>query len=258
MRVNYNATGKVPGKYLTSNYLRVRQRCLIAAWSWPMIRVSRSGDLRSGQVVFVGTIFIYASITKRPNMKMTFKILTVASLLAVYSCNDPRKGEDSNEKAEEANEDKFKDNKARQDAEFVEEVVATNYAEIKLAELANQRSRNGEVKQLAQMLQADHSAALNELKTLAQAKAISVPVEEDEQAKRKLENFTEASGNEFDEKWCKEMLDKHEDSIDQFEKRLQNTDDAELKTWISKTLLTLRTHYSRLKTFHDSLKNKNS
>lgn len=191
-------------------------------------------------------------------MKSIFKILTLASLLAMYSCNDARKEQDSNEIAEEANDEKFEDNQAEKDADFVEEVVASNYAEIKLAELANQRSRNTEVKEIAQMLQTDHSGALNELKTLAQAKSISIPVEETDEAKRKMENFTDESGEDFDKKWCKEMIDQHEDTIDKFEKRLENTEDAELKAWISKTLPTLRTHHDRLKACHEKIKDSNS
>ena len=191
-------------------------------------------------------------------MKSIFKILTLASLLAMYSCNDARKEQDSNEIAEEANDEKFEDNQAEKDADFVEEVVASDYAEIKLAELANQRSRNTEVKEIAQMLQTDHSGALNELKTLAQTKSISVPVEETDEAKRKMEDFSDDSGEDFDKKWCKEMIDKHEDTIDKFEKRLENTKDAELKAWISKMLPTLRTHHDRLKACNEKIKDSNS
>lgn len=188
-------------------------------------------------------------------MKSIFKILTVATLLALYSCNDGRKEKDSSEVAEEANEEKF-DNQAEKDADFVEEVVAANYAEIKLAELANQRSRNTEVKQIAQKLQTDHSGALNELKTFAQAKSISVPVEETDESKKKIEKFTDESGDDFDKKWCKEMIDKHEDTIDKFEKRMDKTEDADLKAWIDKTLPTLRSHYDQLKACNEKIKDK--
>jgi putative membrane protein len=191
-------------------------------------------------------------------MKRIFKILTVASLFALNACDSGHKEADSNDIAAEANDRKFEDNQAEQDADFVEEVVASNYAEIKMAELANQRSRNAEVKEVAQMLEKDHAASLNELKTLAQAKAISVPVEETDNSKRKMESFSGETGNDFDKKWCKEMMDSHEDNIDKFEKRMNKTEDPELKTWIAKTLETLRTHRDRLKACHDKIKGGNS
>jgi putative membrane protein len=193
-------------------------------------------------------------------MKKFFKkILTLATFMAMISCNESRRGNDSNlnedrnEAAKESNADKFQ-GKKQNDAKFVYEVVAANYAEIKLAELANQRSRNAEVKNSAQKIQSDHSTALNEIKILAQAKAISVPVEETDKAKRKIEDFAGESGKEFDRKWCKEMMDKHEESIDKFERRLENTEDVELKAWVSKTLPVLRMHYDRLKACYEKLK----
>jgi putative membrane protein len=191
-------------------------------------------------------------------MKNIFKIMTVALFLALNACNDSRKEADSNDVAEEANDRKFKDDQSKQDAEFVEEVVASNYAEIKLAELGKQRSRNSTVKEMAQMLLTDHSNSLNELKTLAQTKGISVPVEENDNAKRKIENFTGESGKDFDKNWCSEMIDQHEENIGKFEKRLDKTEDPELKTWIGKTLSVLRIHRDKLKACKDSIKDNNS
>ena len=184
--------------------------------------------------------------------------MTVAVFLGLYACNDSRKEADSNDIAEEANDRKFKDNQSEQDAKFVEEVVASNYAEIKLAELGKQRSRNSDVKEMAQMLLTDHSNSLNELKTLAQAKGISVPVEENDDAKKKIENFTDESGKDFDNKWCGEMIDQHEENINQFEKRLDKTEDPELKTWIGKTLSVLRIHKDKLKACNERIKDSNS
>jgi putative membrane protein len=191
-------------------------------------------------------------------MKNIFKVLTVASLLATSSCNEVRRDEDSVDRAGQANDEKFKENKKELDAEFVAETVASAYAEIKLAEVANQRSRNAEIKQVAELIRTDHSGALNELKTLAQAKAISVPVEETASSKRKMDDFTQETGNDFDQKWCKEMIDVHEQNIDKFESRLEKSDDPELKSWISKTLPILRTHHQKLKACHERMKvNKN-
>jgi len=196
-------------------------------------------------------------------MKNIFKILMIAILLAMVSCNESKRDNDSNfnedrdEAAEKSNKKKF-EGKKQNDATFVYDVVAASYAEIKLSELANQRSRNTEVKEIAQRLGTDHSNVLNELKTLAQAKSISIPVEEDDASKRKIENFADETGEDFDKKWSKEMMDMHEDNIDKFEKRLENSEDAELKAWISKTLPVLRMHHNSLKACHEKIKGSNS
>ena len=136
-------------------------------------------------------------------MKKCYHIFALAASLALVSCNESGRGNDShlnadrNQAAAESNTDKFA-GKKKKDAEFVYEVVASSYAEIKLAEVASQKSRTPEVKKIAEQLLTDHTSSLNALKTLAQAQAISVPVEESDASKRKLENMAEESGHEFD------------------------------------------------------------
>ena len=196
-------------------------------------------------------------------MKSIYQILAIAASLATISCNESGRGNDSNlneernEAAVASNTDKFA-GKTQDDADFVYEVVASNYGEIKLAELANQRSRTPEIKKVALAMQTDHTASLNELKMLAQAKAISVPVQEPDDSKCKMENIAQESGEEFDEEWCKEMMHMHDQNINRFEKRLDDTEDPELKAFISKTLPVLKEHRESLKACNEKLKSKKS
>jgi putative membrane protein len=191
-------------------------------------------------------------------MKRIIRVFTLVSLVAMlsFSCNETRKeaNDDSNEVAEEKNDEKFEDNDMENDADFVANTVAANYGEIKFAELATQRSNNAEVKALAAQLAADHKKVLGEAKTLAASKSISVPTEEEDSDKRKTERFYDESGKDFNKKWAKEMIDRHEKSINKFEKRFEKTEDAELKAWIDKTLPHLRMHLEKLNTLHEKIK----
>ena len=189
--------------------------------------------------------------------------MTLVSLMGMFACNEAKQNnegeanEDSKEQAEEANEEKFDDDMEK-DADWVANVVAANYGEIKFAGLANERSANPEVKQIATMLVTDHTKTLNELKAFAQGKTISVPVEEDDEARRKTERFSDEAGKDFDKKWCKEMIDRHEESIKKFERRAEKTEDADLKAWINKTLPHLRMHLEKLEACHEKIKDSNS
>jgi putative membrane protein len=199
-------------------------------------------------------------------MKRIFRILTLASLVFMLACDARRESDsdnaydndDSKEVAEEANDEKFEDNDMEKDADFVANTVAANYGEIKFAELANQRSSNPEVKKAADMLIKDHTKSLNELKTMAQSKAITVPVEADDEAKRKTERFSDEAGKDFDKKWCKEMVDKHDEMINKFEKRMEKTEDADIKAWIGKTLPVLKTHREHINAVHEKIKDTNT
>lgn len=189
--------------------------------------------------------------------------LLAATMVLLISCNESRRGNDSNvnedrdEAAAESNTDKFAGDK-RKDAAFVFEVVESNYGEIKLAELASQKSRNTEIKNIAKMLLTDHTASLNDLKTVAQAKAISVPVEETDAARRTLEDMAGESDKDFDLSWCKKMLDLHDTSIDKFEDRLEETEDAQLKDYVDKTLPVLRKHQEELQACKEKLEGTKS
>jgi len=186
-------------------------------------------------------------------------LMFIASL-AMVSCNESRRGNDSNvnedrnEAAAESNDDKFAGKKQR-DADFVYDVVESSYGEIKLAELGNQKSRTPEVKRIAQMLLIDHTASLNELKTIAQAKAISIPVEEGNDSKRRLENLAQESVDEFDQTWVKVMMVLHDENVREFESRLDDTSDAELKAFINKTLPVLKKHHQSLEGFNEKIIN---
>lgn len=204
-----------------------------------------------------GIVFYTGKIIDSAMKKFRLSFLAIAASLALLSCrhgNDGDYAEDRNELAAESNEQKFQA-ETKRDADFVYDAVAAQFAEIKLAELANQRSHSNEVKQLAEKIQTDHSASLNQLKTLAQAKAISVPVEETDASERRLENIADESGDEFDQKWCGDMLDMHDESIGKFEKRLNNTEDAELKAYLEKSLPVLKQHKEALEACKENLKN---
>jgi len=101
-----------------------------------------------------------------------------------------------------------------------------------------------------------HQAKVKELGNLASTKAISVPSQADDKDLKTVTDLNDESDMaEFNKDWCEEMVDKHQKIIKSYEDQLEDTKDAELKTWISNTLPTLRTHLDELKACHDKLKN---
>jgi len=179
--------------------------------------------------------------------------------LALTACNESQRGNDShvndalNEAAAEANTDRSQ-GETQRDSEFTYEGVSSYYGDIKLAELANQRSRNAEAKELAQTIVMDHTSFLNELKKIAQAKAISIPVEEDNDLEKKIEKLASNSVKEFDQEWTNEMLSRHEDAIGKFQERFEATGDTTLKRYIEKTLPVLKKHEELLESLKQKLK----
>lgn len=201
--------------------------------------------------------------------KMFLKIPFVLLVLLGVACQSDKtkeqaeaderveeRAENSEEIAKDANDDKFDDNKdVKNDADFVAEQVAANYAELKLAQLASEKSSVADIKKVAKMLETEHSKKLNELQQLASSKSITIPIEADKESIKTVENLRdEKDAENFNEEWCKEMVDKHEKKIEDYEDKLENTEDAELKSWISQTLPGLRSHLDQLKACHEKLK----
>jgi putative membrane protein len=200
--------------------------------------------------------------------KMFLKIPFVLLLIVGVACQNERskeqadaderteeKAENSEEIAEDANDEKFDDKDVKNDADFVAEQVAANYAELKLAQLASEKSSVAEIKKVAKMIETEHSKKLDELQKLATAKSITIPIEADKESIKTVEDLRdEKDAEDFNEEWCKEMVDKHEKTIEVYEDKLENTEDPELKSWISQTLPGLRSHLDQLKACHEKLK----
>jgi len=179
-------------------------------------------------------------------------MLAIVALLAL-GCG-PKQNTDSNESAEEANEDKFQTRDTEKDAEFVMEAVEANLAEVELAQLAAQKSTDTEIKSVAQFLENEHNKVLAELRDVAAKRVISVPSTVDDASRREIENLGKKEDiKDFNKSWCKEMIDKHESSIEKFEKAMNETEDAELKSWITQTLPHLREHLDRVKACHEKI-----
>jgi len=182
-------------------------------------------------------------------------VVTLLVFLSVAACDSSKKGKDSAETAKEENDHALDNRDDEKDADFIVETVAGNYAEIKLAQLALNRSADAGVKQMATKLESDHTKILNDLKAYADKNGIALPTSETDEAKKDIDKLIEEKEvNDFDEKWCDALEDKHEKTINKFESRLDKTEDVELKNWISATLPALRAHLDMLKKHEDRLK----
>jgi putative membrane protein len=189
-------------------------------------------------------------------MKRILNLTTITAVLFIVcmaACQPSKKQDDSTEIAKEVNDSTFSDRDDEKDADFIVNTVAGNYAEIKLAQLALNRSSDVKVKEMATKLEADHTKILNELKAYANKHGITVPMEETDDAMKDISSLSEKDAKDFDEKWCEILEDKHEETINKFESRIDKTEDVELKNWISSTLPGLKGHLDMIKQHEESL-----
>lgn len=183
-----------------------------------------------------------------------FRTFTALSLLLLVTACEPNKPKESVDIAKNVNDDVIEDRDEEKDADFIVNTLAANYAGVKLAELAISRSNDSGVKKMATMLQVDHAKLITQLKGYAAKNGITVPLEQTDDAKNVYNKLAEEKElNDFDEKWCDKLADNHEETINSFERRLNKTEDVELKNWITSTLPGLRNHLEMLRNNEERL-----
>jgi putative membrane protein len=125
---------------------------------------------------------------------------------------------------------------------FVKEASAGNQSEIALAQIAQQKAQNPEIKNLAQMLQQDHQKAQEKLQTIAQTHGMTLDQSPGWTQKRAQSKLEKLSGAEFDQQYAKDMLEDHVTDIKKFQKASQNVEDTDVKQYAQECLPTLQTH----------------
>lgn len=179
---------------------------------------------------------------------------TVIGMVTVACGDNAPKQEDTPKAAEAQNEKKFQTDSSEKNAQFVVDAAAGNLTEIRLAELAQQKSTNKNVKDIAKLLLNDHTAALNDLKILASTKNITIPTEEPEKAKEQVKDLSEKKPADFDKAWVDQLMEKHQKTINDYEKALTDVTDADIKAWINNVLPKIRTHHDKLMASDSRLK----
>jgi len=127
-------------------------------------------------------------------------------------------------------------------ASFIKEASAGNQSEIALAQLAQTKAQNPEVKNLAEMIQKDHQQAQEKLQTIAQAHSVALDTTPSWTQRRAQSKLEKLSGAEFDQQYAKDMLEDHAADIKKFEKASQNIEDSDVKQYAQEILPKLQAH----------------
>lgn len=184
------------------------------------------------------------------------KLIILSGLVAgAVACNDAGTADANTTTADSnANNEATSATLAEKDVQFLNDVAASNMAEIKMGQLAQQKGMAQDVKDLGKMLETDHSAVLGEVRNFSSQHSVTLPAEENSDQKDMYNKLNGKTGKEFDKDWCDHMIDAHEKSISKFENAQNDAGNADLKSWAANTLPKLRTHLDKLKECKAKLK----
>jgi putative membrane protein len=126
-------------------------------------------------------------------------------------------------------------------ATFVKKAALGGMTEVETSKLAESKAEDPQVKAFAKKMVTDHSAANDELKSLAKKKGWTLPTSLDAEHKAIVQKLSAKSGADFDAAYSKQMLQDHEKTVALF-KGATKSSDADLAQWAEKTLPTLERH----------------
>ena len=136
---------------------------------------------------------------------------------------------------------------SRKAESFIKEASEGNQAEIASAKLAQQKSRNPEIKNLAQMIESDHQQAQEKLQTLAQAHGVKLNQGLTYSEKRDQSKLGKLSGADFDQQYAKDMLEDHVTDLKTFQKAAQQIQESDIKQYAEENVPVLQKHLEHAK-----------
>jgi putative membrane protein len=160
------------------------------------------------------------------------------------------------------------------DREFLEEMIEGNMAEVELGRLGVQKSGNPEIRKFGEMLIADHTRSMDKLKALAASHSVPAPGGVDGDNRELMDRLSKLNGAEFDREYIDALVDKHENTIDALEPRVDaagalgakegavtpETDRNQLafaaNSWAAEALPTVRLHRDHAKQLQDTLQQR--
>jgi putative membrane protein len=128
------------------------------------------------------------------------------------------------------------------DANFINTVGMGGIAEVKFGELAQTRATRTDVRAFGAQMVSDHSAANNELTTLAEQKQMTPPSDMDLTHKTKYDQLSNTAGSEFDRVYIQGQVEDHTAVVNAFQNEISNGSDADVKAFAEKYLPTIQHH----------------
>ena len=133
------------------------------------------------------------------------------------------------------------------DAAFLQTAAQRQQSEIRLSQLAVERSESEQVKQFAQRMVQDHTKASQEISKLAAALGVTLTETKTDGrhvAKAKLSSL---SGRAFERAYLKLEVAGHQKNVSEFTAKSKALKNIQVREWASATLPVLKEHLSLVK-----------
>jgi putative membrane protein len=128
------------------------------------------------------------------------------------------------------------------DASFYKSLAEGGIAEVRDGKLAQEKAADPKIKDFGAMMVKDHSAANQELMSLAQSKGVKLPDGPGMGADATKMKLDVVSGETFDKSYVKDQVKAHRDTVELLQKEISTGKDAQAKALAQKILPTVQSH----------------
>jgi putative membrane protein len=179
--------------------------------------------------------------SQNKTLGITRNVIASALLFAALAIRADESGFDTRKEA--AGAPPTRESAAQKDpATCIKQAAEMNMATIQLAELAQQKAQNPELKQFGQKLEQDHKRAQAKLEKIAKKQDVTLPISLDSKCEAQLSKLRELSGQEFDKEFAKGAIEGHAKAAAHLEQASAQTQDADLSQYVRDMLKEVRDH----------------
>ncbi|HTV96650.1 MAG TPA: DUF4142 domain-containing protein [Steroidobacteraceae bacterium] len=128
------------------------------------------------------------------------------------------------------------------DESFYKKAAEAGISEVDEGNQAQEKANNQQVKDYGAMLVKDHTAANDQLKSLAATKDISLPTTASVAEMAQKAKLDVLTGDTYDKAFIRDEIKDHREAIALFKKEIADGQDADAKAFAQSTLPTLEKH----------------
>ena len=139
------------------------------------------------------------------------------------------------------------------DNDYFRDITLSNLTEIQTSQMALQTSTNGQVKEFAEHMLADHGSAGSQVKAVATAKGVTLPSMLDAAHAKMVQSLQGKTGADFDRAYLDLQVVAHQAAVNLDEVEANNGNDPEVKSLANALLPVLRGHLTKAKQVKDAM-----
>ncbi len=137
--------------------------------------------------------------------------------------------------------------------DFIVEAAKGNAGEVELGKVAADKGQAESVREYGKRLATDHGEANDRLRKVADEAGVSWPSAGTEEQRELMDDLSDLSGAEFDERFMEAMVKDHKKDIEKYEEMSEDASYPPLKAYVQSTLPKLKEHLTLAEKVNDSL-----